>query len=157
GLGALPLASDWALEMSYLGRGWGDAPALVAGVIILLLASRCIAPRAKSMFCAALACVAVAGTLAMLAARVNPFAKDSAADGTLKETVEQSRNPRLRGMKINRARQQVLDWLMKSVPARSTCFVYGNLPVLYTLVSCQNPTRIDTTAADFLTEQDALE
>lgn len=157
GLGALPLASDWALEMSYPGRGWGDAPALVVGVILVMLASRHITTRGKAVFCAVLAVIAVSGTMVLLHNQINPFAKDAAADGRLVDNEQRSHNRRLRGMKVNEARKRGLEWLMKNVPGHSTCFVYGNLPVLYTLLNCQNATRIDTTAADFITEQDALD
>lgn len=155
GLGGLPLASDWAREMALPGRGSGDPTALVVGAILLILASRQLAPRGKAAFCAALALVAITGTCVLLRDRVNPFAADRAADGTLDQNTRRSPNHRLRGMKIRRARTEALAWLGRSVPPGSTCFIDGNLPVLYTLLSCHNPTRLDLTAAGAFTELDA--
>ena len=43
------------------------------------------------------------------------------------------------------------------IPPGSTCFMYGNTPAVYDLLDCTNPTRIDTTIADFLTAGDARE
>ena len=159
-LGALPLASDWALEMSYPGRGWGDAPSLVVGALLLVLASTRLASRTKMWLCGVLATLSVLRFGVAVEADHNPFAKDEAADGTLavnkhNPRVRGGRHPMLRGMRLPKARAVVVQWLTTVIPKGSTCFVYGNTPVLYDLVGCRNPTRLDTTAADFITAQDA--
>ncbi len=153
--GGLPLACDWALEMSYPGRGWGDAPSLVLGVFLFTLATARLGGRAKTMLAGAIAAAAVINFVAAYRLDLNPFAKDTAGDGTRKETQFESSNGRLRGIRITQSRQFALEWLIRNVAPRSTCFVYGNLPVLYTLLKCKNPTRIDSTAADFITAADA--
>ena len=155
GLAMLPVASDWALEMSYPGRGWGDAPALVVGAILISLASTRLPARGKTLLCGALAVAGVLHVAVALHDDINPFAKDVGADGKLTETTFKSRNPYLRGTRISEARKRTLEWLQAQVPPRSTCFVYANLPVLYTLLDCRNPTRLDSTAADFITGDDA--
>jgi hypothetical protein len=153
--GGLPLACDWALEMSFPGRGWGDAPSLILGVFLFALASSRLGGRAKTLLCGALAAASLINFAIAYRLDLNPFAKDTAGDGTRSETTESSANPRLRGLKVTQSRKLALDWLQQTVPPHSTCFVYGNLPVLYTLLGCQNPTRIDSTAADFITADDA--
>lgn len=155
GLGLLPVASDWALEMSYPGRGWGDAPALVVGAILISLASTRLPARGKTLLGGALALAGVLHIAVALHDDVNPFAKDVGADGKLAETTFKSRNPHLLGTRISEGRKRTLEWLQAQVPPGSTCFVYANLPVLYTLLECENPTRIDSTAADFITGEDA--
>jgi hypothetical protein len=155
GLGALPLASDWALEMSFPGRGWGDAPALVVGTILVSLASTRIPLRVKTALCAALAVAGLTHVIVLLRAGYNPFAKDTAGDGSLAETRFKVRNPATAGLVINESRKKALEWMQSQVTPNSSCFVYANLPVLYTLLDCRNPTRVDSTAADFITADDA--
>lgn len=154
GLGALPLASDWALEMSYPGRGWGDAPSLVIGVLLIVLASPRLASRIKTGMCIALGLAALLHFAIVVRDR-NPLAKDEASDGGWRDNRHRSKHPILRGMKVSQARKQAVDWLTSQIPRGSTCFIYGNLPVLYDLIGCINPTRVDSTAADFITAGDA--
>jgi hypothetical protein len=155
GLGALPLASDWALEMSYPGRGWGDATSLVTGVVLFALASTRLGVRAKTALCGGLALAAVVHFALFLSLDRNPYAKDTVGDLTLTENHLRWRDPLLRGSLLDDGRKKTLEWLAWQVPPNSTCFIYANLPVLYTLLHCKNPTRIDSTAADFITAADA--
>lgn len=155
GLGTLPLAADWAMEMSVPGRGWGDSAALVTGVLLFCLASRRVDEKSKVAMCAMLAVVGLVHFAVYVRAGQNPFAKDDSADGTLAENHLTSSNPLLRGVLINEPRKRALDWLSSKVRPNGSCFVYGNLPVLYDLLACKNPTRIDATIADFITNADA--
>ncbi len=155
GLGALPLASDWALEMSFPGRGWGDSWALVAGGILITLATKQLAARMKLAICGALAVMGLVHFAVLVRVHANPFALSDSADGTLRENKLASKHPMLRGMRLAAWRVGALDALSSVVPAGSTCFVYGNFPVLYDLLDCTNPTHVDTTAADFITGDDA--
>ncbi|HUJ61430.1 MAG TPA: glycosyltransferase family 39 protein [Kofleriaceae bacterium] len=155
GLGALPLASDWALEMSFPGRGWGDGPSLVVGVLLFTCASSRLSRAAKSGMCWALAAMGVLSFVLLVRAGFSPFAKAEATDGTLHESRLRVQNPIMRGLAVNLPRKTTLDWLSSYVHPHSTCFIYANLPVLYDLLRCTNPTRIDTTAADFITADDA--
>jgi hypothetical protein len=155
GLAALPLATDMALEMSFPGRGWGDAPSLVTGAIVVSLASARVPAPIKTLVCAALAVAALGMFGAIIHNRANPFAQIDSADGTLIENRYRIDHPLLRGMRIHAARKKTIEWLVSQIPVGSTCFVYGNMPVIYDLLSCHNPTAIDTTAADFITADDS--
>jgi hypothetical protein len=155
GLAALPVASDMALEMSFPGRGWGDAPSLMTGAVVVSLATARLSGRCKTAISAAFACAALGMFGAVVHNKGNPFAQIDSADGTLTENHYRSNHPLLPGIRIHAARKKTIEWLTSQVPAGSTCFVYGNMPVLYDLLSCRNPTRIDTTAADFITAADA--
>ncbi len=163
GLGALPLASEWALEMSVPGHGWSDVWALVTGGILMTLASRHVAERAKAALCAVLAAAALThvGVL-VLRLDLNPFAHMMAVDGRLAENTVTPRprgaaHPMLRGISVPEWRARALEWLAAQVPPGSTCFIYANLPSLYDLLGCTNPTKIDTTIADFYSAEDAAE
>jgi len=155
GLGALPLLSDWAMEMSFPGRGWGDAVSLTTGLLLVALASTKVTPRVKLALCGALAAIGVLHFAVTTRARYNPFAQADSGDGSLHDNRFLVHNPVVEGVKIHAARKAALEWLTSQVPAGSTCFVYGNNPVIYDLLQCANPTRLDTTAADFITENDA--
>jgi hypothetical protein len=63
----------------------------------------------------------------------------------------------LRGIEVPEWRARALEWLSAQVPAGSTCFIYANLPSLYDLLGCTNPTKVDTTIADFYSAGDAEE
>lgn len=155
GLAVVPLASDAALELSVPGRGWGDTTSLVTGTLLVTLASSHLSGRLKTVLCSALAVLGLAHMGVTIRYGMNSFALAVASEGTLAANNVSSKNPRLRGMRISLARKTALDWLMAEVKPGSTCFVYGNIPVLYTLLDCRNLTRVDTTAADFITGDDA--
>lgn len=157
GLAAVPLASDMALEMSFPGRGWGDAPSLMTGALLVSLASSRLPGRVKTLICAALAIMALVIFTEIVRAHANPFAQIDSADGTIRENKYKVDHPLLAGMRIHAARKTTIQWLIATIPPGSTCFIYGNMPVLYDLLSCRNPTRVDTTAADFITADDAEE
>lgn len=159
-LGGLALASDWALEMSFPGRGWGDVWALITATILLTLASSQISQRIKSAFCALVMVAGLVHAVTTLHADFNPFAKPEAADGTLTEhdtnaVVRGAPHPMLVGLEIPEWRASAVAWLAERVVPGSTCFVYANLPSLYDLLDCRNVTRVDTTIADFPSTADA--
>lgn len=155
GLGALPLAADWAAAAATAGRGGADASSLVVGAMLVVLASPAIAAAARRWLCGALAASAVIGLAVALHADVPPFARPVAVDGTLAETSHRSRDRALHGLRISRARQISLDWLRHHARRRRTCFVDGDLPIVYTFFRCKNPTRLDSTAPAFHTAADA--
>ncbi|HUJ61423.1 MAG TPA: hypothetical protein VLX92_23120 [Kofleriaceae bacterium] len=157
GLGTLAVASDWASELSFPGRGWGQLDALVPGVLLVALASSRVAPRGKRALCAGFAALALVHVAMSALADVDPFARDIARDGQLADNHVAPPDPLLRGMQLDEARARGLAWLEAQVPRGSTCFVYGNDLALYDLLGCANPTRIDTTIADFLTADDAAD
>lgn len=159
-LGALPLASDWALEMSAFGRGWGDASSTTVGVVLLALASTRAPLRAKAGVTTVLAVAALVHVAVVIRATDNPFVKYESAPGIMNQYRSPPRlhgrhHPMLRGLRMTHARTRILAWLAGRVAPGSTCFIYGNVPVLYDLLHCNNPTKLDTTAADFMTAADA--
>ncbi len=160
GLGAMPMASDWALEMSAPGRGWGDVWSLVTGAILLSLATTHLSRRIKVWLCGGFALAAAVHVGVFLHSDLNPFGKPETLDGTLTENafaphMRGRTTSVVRGLRMPEWRANALTWLSQQVPAGSTCFVYANLPSLYDLLDCKNPTKIDTTIADFPSAADA--
>jgi len=147
--------SDWALEMSFPGRGWGDPPALVAGVIGIAMASTALTPVIKRNLALALVTVGLVQVVRPLAVGENPLSVNGCGAGSLADADFIPHQSPLRGMRITESRQKLVDFLQRSVKPSSTCFVYGNVPMVYDLLHCSNPTLIDTTAADFFTGDDA--
>ncbi len=154
-LAALPLASDW----SYPGAAWSETSVHVAGALLIMLATARVAPRAKAIACLLLA-LAAATHFIIVKRRHNPFAHPRAMDASLGKNrypavVNGKRHPLLLGHRLNQARATALEWLGSRIAPGSTCFIHGNLPALYTLLGCENPTRVDTTAASLITGADA--
>ena len=129
----------------------GDWPALATGAVMLALASGWLTARAKTALCATLCAASLIHVTVFLCTGSNPFAKVEASDGKLDETQFLARAPELRGMRVSESRQKALAWLTKQVPRGSTCFMYGTIPIIYDLLRCKNPTRLDVTIPDFLT------
>jgi hypothetical protein len=155
GAGTVPLASDWANEMSMPGPGWGDSPPMIVGIFLLVFASARLAPRLKLAIAGLLATMGLAHYAIWVDADINPFTKDTATEGTLTANAYEDPHPMLRGMKLTAARVATRAWLASHVPPGSTCFMYGNTPAVYDLLGCKNPTKVDTVIADFLTAEDA--
>lgn len=155
GAGALPLASDWALQASLPGRDASDVPSLVTGALPIALASRHLAPRAKTLLCGALALAAIVHFTVVFRTRAHPLAEPDVADGPLRDNRFLVRHPVLRHVRVSEAKRNTITWLTSQVTPGSTCFIYGNAPVLYDVLDCRNPTRVDTTAAGSLTAADA--
>lgn len=160
GIGGLALASDWALEMSAVGRGWGDCSSTIAAVCLLALASTRAPQRAKTGVMIALALGALLHVGLAVHEKRNPFVASESVPGSLRLDrsgikLHGSRHPMLKGARIKGARAKLAGWLAAQVEPGSTCFIYGNLPVVYDLLRCTNPTKLDTTAADFMTADDA--
>ena len=155
GLGAIPLASDWALELSLPGRGWGDAPSLTPGVFLFALASTRLAPRIRTGLCAALAVCGVLAYLVPIARGITPFETSENTDGTLAQNRFHIDDPVFDGIEVSAHRARLVPWLQASIPRGSTCFVYGVIPVMYEIVGCRNPTHMDVTGTDFIAASDA--
>lgn len=160
GIGGLALASDWALEMSAVGRGWGDSSSTIAAVCLLALASTRAPLRAKTAVMIALALGALLYVGLAIHEQRNPFVASESVPGSLQLSrsapmLHGTRHPMLKHTRLQRTRAKIAVWLAAQVEPGSTCFLYGNLPVLYDLLRCTNPTKLDTTAADFMTVGDA--
>jgi hypothetical protein len=154
-LGLPALASDWALEMSYPGRGWGDWISLLLGAVLVVLASSRLTDRLRTGVCAGFALAGLVHLLAFWYADQHPFAKDDGSDGKLTQTVFAVRSPLLRGTLLSATRARMLDWFEHHVHPGDTCFVYGIVPIFYDVLACRNPTAIDVTIPDFITTADA--
>ncbi|HUJ61424.1 MAG TPA: hypothetical protein VLX92_23125 [Kofleriaceae bacterium] len=120
------------------------APAAVLGALVLALSSARLAPRAKHVLAAALA-LSGAGAFALaLHAGRDPLAGPDVA--ALRDTRVSSPHPMLRGLRVTRPDRDALAALREMVPRGATCFVDADLPALYALLGCTNPTRYDQDA-----------
>jgi hypothetical protein len=57
-----------------------------------------------------------------------------------------------KNIKVTQLKSQVFSMLARNVVPGETCFISGSAAVLYTLLECRNPTRLDLTNADALTQ-----
>jgi hypothetical protein len=78
-------------------------------------------------------------------------------EGTIAETRFASAAPAAGGMTMDETKSLVTAWLRERVHPGDSCFVYGTSSMLYDLLECENPTRLDITIADFFSERDGVE
>lgn len=155
GLGTIPLASDWALELSLPGRGWGDAASLTPGMLLFILACARLSTRVRTGLCAALAVSGVVSYVVPIARDITPFQTSENIDGTLAQNQFAVDHPIFGGLEVSAHRARLVPWLVSSIPRGSSCFMYGVIPVIYEIIGCTNPTRIDVTIPDFISARDA--
>ena len=55
-------------------------------------------------------------------------------------------------IKVTQLKSEVFSMLARNIVPGETCFISGSAAVLYTLLECENPTRLDITNADALTQ-----
>jgi hypothetical protein len=151
----LPLASDWALEMSLPGRGWGDPHSLTPAAVLFALASVRLSNGIKLALCGALALAGTINFIATIRTDYSPLHSGLYNDGTLSQNSLEVDNAVTRGMRLAPFRAKLVSWLTENVRPGSTCFVYGVIPVVYEIVRCKNPTLIDVTIPDFISYEDA--
>ncbi len=137
------IAADWAVA---LGLPGATSSFLISGVVLIALSSSHVGPRAKAWLGAALAAAVLIHISVLLATHVNPF---MASDGPFGASTLSTDHPALRAIKVSSYRKAAIHWVIEEIPAGSTCFVHGDMPVLYTLLGCSNPTELDSTAAEF--------
>ena len=151
-LGALPLASDWVAHMAMPGRTAGDPTALVIGVILMMLASSRLTAHAKLWACAAVAVAGLVNFAVLVKTGAAPYAQNPLAERPRADSKFRANHRRMKGISITEGRRDSIQWIKDSVERRRTCFIYGNLPVLYTLLVCENPTRLDAVGPGLATQ-----
>jgi hypothetical protein len=151
---ALPLALEAALEASYYGRGWVDAPSMVALAMMFGLRTNRIGKTKKVIACAAFAAVAVVDAAWLAHRGYDPFAKDDMFEGSLADATFTSDAPAAKGMGMDETKALVTQWLRARVHPGDSCFVYGTSSMLYDLLDCRNPTQLDITISDFYSVAD---
>lgn len=154
-LGAVPLAADWAAGIRVRGRDGGDSSALVAGTVLLACASARLSRDAKRRLCVVLAVAAIAHFVADQRSSSVPYGRPQDVDGSRASNRTASSNALLSGVSVTTPRAQMLDRLAQYVHAGTSCFVYGDLPTLYTLLGCANPTRLDSLSPMYATREAA--
>jgi hypothetical protein len=152
--GALPLACDWAADSVTNGRSAGDSTALVVGVLLFTLASQRLTAHVKFVSSLVVALAAVINLLVLIKTGGAPYAQYPFGERPSNEAKFIANHRRMRGIAVTEARRDTIQWLKNTVPPKVSCFIYGNLPVLYTLLDCKNPTRLDSTAPSFATADD---
>ncbi|MEJ7601530.1 MAG: hypothetical protein WKG01_26735 [Kofleriaceae bacterium] len=142
-LGALPLACDWIAGMAMPGRSPGDPTALVIGVILMMLASSRLTAHAKLWTCVVVALAGLINFAVLVQTGAAPYAQNPLAERPRADSKFKANHRRMSGIAITEGRRDSIQWIKDSMEKQRSCFIYGNLPVLYTLLVCNNPTRLD--------------
>ncbi|MBE9180470.1 hypothetical protein IQ268_18065 [Oculatella sp. LEGE 06141] len=139
------LGTVWAMQLSWPGRFYVHTDLLVALAMLLMLMSTKLSSRWKR----AIALTFLAATVSVLSSQV------------VQQSFGQALNryplahPMTQGIKVNQEKRIGLSVLRQTIAPGDSCFIYGSASVLYTLLECNNPTRLDITNADALTLADA--
>jgi hypothetical protein len=121
---------------------------------LLGLRTRRIQRAKKVIACAAFAAVGVVDAAWLAHRGYNPFAKDDMFEGMLADARFTSDAPAARGMGMDETKALVTAWLRARVHPGDSCFVYGTSSMLYDLLDCRNPTRLDITISEFFSVAD---
>jgi len=150
----LPLAMEWAMELSFPGRGWSEIASLMTAFLVIFGASTHITYPFKLACLGLLAFAQVDLYRDWSAQGLNPFIKFDYYEGTIAEQHVQPDVRALDGVRINEGRAKFIAWIRSHIAPGESCFIYGSMPALYDVAECHNPSNLDTTAADFFTEAD---
>jgi len=154
---ALTLGTTWAMQMSWSGRPYTDDDVLIFSATLTIIMSTKISPSWKK----ALALAFLFITASVFSGYV---VRDSIGveakyyiPGFYQNTRYPLEHPMTKFVKVTKEKAQAFSMLQENIKPGDSCFIYGSASVLYTLLDCQNPTRIDITNSDALTLKIARE
>jgi hypothetical protein len=151
-VGAVTLAAVWARQLSWIGRSMTDNPLLAFGIAVCVLMSTCMSNRLRIVLFSALLTV----TFGAFCLRAISGRTLTAYEGYYHDNEYMANHPMLANIKISRQKAEALAFLTQNVKKNESCFIVGSSPVLYTLLSCKNPTNVDSTYVDFYTTEDGI-
>ncbi len=154
---ALTLGTTWAMQMSWPGRPYTDDDVLVFLATLTVIMSTKISPKWKKGL-----------ALAFLFVTASVFSGHVIRDsigveakyyipGFYQNTRYSLEHPMTKFVKVTKEKAQAFLMLQQNINPGDSCFIYGSASVLYTLLDCQNPTRVDITNSDALTLKTARE
>ncbi|MFN6513434.1 MAG: hypothetical protein RMY29_002880 [Nostoc sp. CreGUA01] len=154
---ALTLGTTWAMQMSWPGRPYTDDDVLVFLATLTIIMSTKISTNWKKGL-----------ALAFLFVTASVFSGHVIRDsigveakyyipGFYQNTRYSLEHPMTKFVKVTKEKAQAFSMLQENIKPGDSCFIYGSASVLYTLLDCQNPTRVDITNSDALTLKVARE
>ncbi|MFN6562573.1 MAG: hypothetical protein RMY28_022645 [Nostoc sp. ChiSLP01] len=154
---ALTLGTTWAMQMSWPGRPYTDDDVLIFSAMLTIMMSTKISTSWKKGL--ALAFLFITASLFsgyVVRDSIGVEAKYN-IPGFYQNTRYPLEHPMTKFVKVTKEKVQAFSMLQQNIKPGDSCFIYGSASVLYTLLDCKNPTRIDITNSDALTLKIARE
>lgn len=118
-------------------------PSLLATLIVVLLSSRHLGLHHRRIVGWGAAAVAIVHLLVAARAGAELYAIEGVKHVRDEVHIE---DPAFAGLRATSPQKSLATWLATTIAPGSTCFVAGNAPILYDLLRCTNPTRMDVTS-----------
>ncbi len=157
---ALVLSSVWGLQLSWPGRGYISVGYdlfnfMIAFLVMAALASSSkVKDYLKMRFFVIFFLINFSIFVGLLFGQEFQFDK---FDGLYSNNRFSLNHPMASLIKVSRYKSVVFDKLRNEIRPGDSCFVYGTAQVLYTLLDCKNPTRLDNMFYDNYTVKNAQE
>ncbi len=154
---ALTLGTTWAMQMSWPGRPYTDDDALIfLATLTIIMSTKISINWKKGLALAFLLITASIFSVYVIRDAIGVEAKYY-IPGFYQNTRYPLDHPMTKFVRVTKEKSQALSMLQENIKPGDSCFIYGSASVLYTLLDCQNPTRIDITNSDALTLKIARE
>ncbi|WP_414569913.1 hypothetical protein [Nostoc sp. CCY 9925] len=154
---ALTLGTTWAMQMSWPGRPYTDDDVLVFLATLTIIMSTKISTRWKKGLALAFLFVTVSLFSGHVIRHSTGVEAKYYIPGFYQNTRYPLEHPMTKFVQVTKEKAQAFSMLQENIKPGDSCFIYGSASVLYTLLDCQNPTRIDITNSDALTLKVARE
>jgi hypothetical protein len=157
---SLVLSSVWSLQLSWPGRGYISVGYdlfnfMIALLIMMIMASSPkVKDHLKNRFSVIFFLISFSVFIGILFGQEFQF---NSYDGSYFDNQFRLNHPMASLVKVSRYKSVVFDKLRSEIKPDDSCFVYGSAQVLYTLLDCKNPTRIDNMFYDNYTLKNAQE
>ena len=148
---ALFISIVWSQQISWPGRPY------TAEFSLLILSTALVAFSSKIMI-KFKQCISFFGLLFMIVVFTLGVVSNSVGSekyilNYYREINNPSEHPILKSIKLPPAKVEIISKLDDNIQPGDICFISGSASVLYTILDCQNPTRLDITNADSITTQ----
>ncbi|MBE9037039.1 hypothetical protein [aff. Roholtiella sp. LEGE 12411] len=152
---ALTLGTTWAMQISWPGRPYIYNDMLVITVILTMLMSTKICASWKRGLSLAFLAVTVSIFFSNLVSH-SLGAEGNYYYGFYKDTNYSLNQPMTKFIKVTKEKAKTFYMLHQNINIGDSCFIYGSASVLYSILQCNNPTRLDLTNSDALTLNSAI-
>ncbi|HAZ49604.1 MAG TPA: hypothetical protein DDW76_05135 [Cyanobacteria bacterium UBA11369] len=152
---ALTLGTVWSMQMSWVGRSYVTIRMLIALVMLVAIASTQIPHGWKKRLATAFLLVAIAVFSSQII--THSLGQEEIYLGFYKQANYSLNHPMTKFITVTKEKATAFSMLRQYIKPGDSCFIYGSAPILYTLLDCKNPTKIDVAYADAVTLIDARE
>jgi hypothetical protein len=157
---ALVLSSVWSLQLSWPGRGYISVGYDLVNFMIaflvmtIIVSSTKVKTHLKNRFSIIFFLINFTIFIGLLFGQEFQF---NSYDGSYRDNQYSLNHPIASLIKVSRYKSVVFSKMRDEIKSGDSCFVYGSGQVLYTLLDCKNPTRIDNMFYDNYTLKNAQE